>query len=77
MAGAVLAAGMIAAAGGSQAGQVYCKSNFLRYFRTLQNSEAPVNTVQRFVFSLLLANTKTHAAPQADARAVHGPAQSN
>lgn len=77
MAGAVLFAGIIAAAGGAQAGHAYCQSSFLRYFRTLQNSEAPVSPVQRFVLSLLLANTRTPAAPQADACSIHGPAPVN
>jgi hypothetical protein len=33
---------------------------FEGYFRALKSSEVSINPVERFVFSLILANTKTH-----------------
>lgn len=38
--------------------EVYCRSEFHKYFRGLGMADARVNPVERFIFSLLLAKTK-------------------
>ena len=37
--------------------------NFERYSRAIQAADVPVNPVERFVFSLLLASTRTPQNP--------------
>lgn len=63
----VAAAGILATAGDCTS--CYTRlarsaQNFHRYFQALKSSEICMNPVERFVFSLILANTK----PPADAR---------
>jgi hypothetical protein len=41
----------------TRAGQVYCRSEFHRYFEGLGAADARVNPVERLIFSLLLAKT--------------------
>jgi hypothetical protein len=71
----ILAAILLIALGGivrSRAGQVYCRSEFHRYFQGLGATEARVNPVERFLFSVLLTQTK---ADVQTARPPQGPAK--
>ena len=43
--------------------QVYCHSEFHRYFEGLGMADARVGPVERFIFSLLLAKTKPEPQP--------------
>ncbi len=57
----ILAAGLITA---MQVGPTYCKlarsaRSFQENLRTLEQSKASLNQVERFVFSLMLPNAKT------------------
>jgi hypothetical protein len=56
---AILLGGLIQ----SSAGRAYCKSEFRKYFEGLGATEAPVNPVERVIFSLLLANTEQTSTP--------------
>jgi hypothetical protein len=42
----------------TQAGQAYCQSEFHKYYKGLGAAEARVNPVERFLFSVLLAETE-------------------
>lgn len=56
----------------TRAGQVYCHSEFRKYFQGLGATEARVNPVERVLFSVLLtqtrADTQTMRAPRAPAK---------
>jgi hypothetical protein len=45
----------------TRAGQAYCRSEFRKYFQGLGATEARVNPVERFLFSVLLTRTKADA----------------
>ncbi len=66
---------MLLALGGlvkTEAGQAYCSSEFRKYFQGLGVTEARVNPVERFLFSVLLTQTKADAP---SARPAQGPAK--
>ena len=66
----ILAAILLIVLGGlveTRAGQVYCRSEFRRYFQGLGAPEARVNPVERFLFSVLLTQTR------ADVVSAHPP----
>jgi hypothetical protein len=41
----------------AQAGHVYCRSEFRKYFQGFEAAGARVNPVERFIFSVLLTET--------------------
>jgi hypothetical protein len=71
----ILAAILLIALGGmveTRAGKAYCRSEFHKYFQGLGATEARINPVERFLFSVLLTRTKADAhttrSPQAPAK---------
>jgi hypothetical protein len=58
----ILAAILLIVLGGlveTWAGQAYCQSEFHKYYQGLGATEARVNPMERFLFSVLLTQTKT------------------